>query len=176
METQPTCSHIKTNGNFCQAVAMAGEKYCYFHLRDRQRHTNIRRAHNLRVARFNAGETPSLIVPLDRSLRDLRESNVMFDVSAATCFGFMDLPLLEDANAIQIALTNILRALAYQQVDRRTAGVMLYSIQIACSNLHNVRPEPIESIPATTNDPKPLGVLAAGELPEDKEANEKREN
>src|SRR6266404_101698 len=129
---QQTCQHIKTNGNFCQAVAMTGEKYCYFHLRDRQRHNNIRRAHNLRVARYNAGQEPSFIVPLDRTVSDVENGSRMFDVSSANLFGYMELPLLEDANAIQIALTNILRALAIQQIDRRTAGVMLYSLQIAC--------------------------------------------
>src|SRR5437899_4921227 len=69
--SQRTCEHIKTNGNICQAVAMAGERFCYFHLRDRQRHLNIVRAHNLRVARFNRGQSPSEIIPLDRSLDEL---------------------------------------------------------------------------------------------------------
>jgi hypothetical protein len=188
METQATCQHIKTNGNICQAVAMTGERLCYFHLRDRQRHRNIVRAHNLRIARFNRGQSASEIIPLDRSLDDLalgaenatengaRKSSVMFDVSAAQLFGNLEFPLLEDANAIQIAITNILRALALQQVDRRTAGVMLYSLQIACMNLQNVRPEPTASIPTTTTDPNPMPLYGEGLLPEDKQVDRKKDS
>lgn len=48
-----------------------------------------------------------------------------------------NLPLLEDANAIQVSLTQIMRLLASGQIDRKTASLMLYSLQIATTNLQH---------------------------------------
>jgi hypothetical protein len=46
------------------------------------------------------------------------------------------LPVLEDANSIQLSLTQIMRLLAAGQIEHKTASVMLYSLQIATTNLH----------------------------------------
>lgn len=45
------------------------------------------------------------------------------------------LPLLEDAASIQLALTLIMRALAAGQIDHKSANLLLYSLQIATTNL-----------------------------------------
>lgn len=45
------------------------------------------------------------------------------------------MPPLEDANAIQISLTQVTRMLLSGAIDQRTAGLLLYSLQIASSNL-----------------------------------------
>jgi hypothetical protein len=45
------------------------------------------------------------------------------------------LPLIEDASSIQASLTQIMRLLAAGQIDRKTASLMLYSLQIATANL-----------------------------------------
>jgi hypothetical protein len=47
------------------------------------------------------------------------------------------LPILEDASSIQLALTQVMRLLAAGQIDRKTASLMLYSLQIATSNLQH---------------------------------------
>jgi hypothetical protein len=49
----------------------------------------------------------------------------------------LTLPVLEDASSIQLTLTQIMRLLAAGQIERKTASLMLYSLQIATSNLHN---------------------------------------
>ena len=54
----------------------------------------------------------------------------------------LDLPLLEDANAIQIAVQEVINAVAEDRLDRRRAGLMLYGLNIAVSNLRNVDFEP----------------------------------
>ena len=46
-----------------------------------------------------------------------------------------ELPILEDANSIQIALMQVMRLLVSGQLDHKTASLMLYSLQIATSNL-----------------------------------------
>jgi hypothetical protein len=53
-----------------------------------------------------------------------------------------NLPILEDANAIQLSLTQIMRLLAASQIDHKTASLMLYSLQIATSNLPQTTFEP----------------------------------
>ena len=38
----PLCRHIKTNGLQCEAPALSGETYCYFHTRLHRRHAAFR--------------------------------------------------------------------------------------------------------------------------------------
>ena len=47
------------------------------------------------------------------------------------------LPVLEDSDSIQLSLTEIMRLLAARQIDRKSAGLMLYALQIATTNLHD---------------------------------------
>ena len=48
-----------------------------------------------------------------------------------------DLPLLEDANAVQIALMKVIQMLGSGIMDHKTAGLMLYALQTASVNLRN---------------------------------------
>ena len=45
------------------------------------------------------------------------------------------IPLLEEPAAIQVSVTEILRALAARDLDHRTANLMLYGLQVAAQNL-----------------------------------------
>jgi hypothetical protein len=45
--------------------------------------------------------------------------------------------LLEDANAVQLAVMQVLQLLGSGQMDTKTAGLMLYGLQIASSNLRH---------------------------------------
>jgi hypothetical protein len=56
-----------------------------------------------------------------------------------------DLPLLEDANSVQMALMKVIQMLGSGRLDHRTAGLMLYALQTAACNLRNVSFEPSES-------------------------------
>jgi hypothetical protein len=58
------------------------------------------------------------------------------DKSAKRRFGF---PLLEDANSIQVALMKVIQMLGSGTLDHKTAGLMLYALQTASSNLRNAR-------------------------------------
>ena len=51
------------------------------------------------------------------------------------------LPVLEDSDSIQLSLTQVMRMLAAGQLDRETAKLMLYSLQIATSNLRYTESE-----------------------------------
>jgi len=54
-------------------------------------------------------------------------------------FGF---PLLEDANAIQVALMKVIQMLGSGTMDHKTASLMLYALQTASYNLRLTRFEP----------------------------------
>ncbi len=47
--------------------------------------------------------------------------------------------LLEDANAVQVALMQVLQLLGSGQMDMKMAGLMLYGLQTASANLKNTR-------------------------------------
>jgi hypothetical protein len=49
--------------------------------------------------------------------------------------GTISLPSLEDANSVQVGLAEMLRLLATNQIEHRTAALMLYALQTASANL-----------------------------------------
>jgi hypothetical protein len=56
--------------------------------------------------------------------------------------GTITLPTLEDANSVQVGLAELLRLLATNQIDHRTAALMLYALQTASSNVKRTSFEP----------------------------------
>jgi hypothetical protein len=48
------------------------------------------------------------------------------------------LPVLEDANAVQMALMQVIQLLAWGEIDRKVAGLILYGLQTASANLRYV--------------------------------------
>jgi hypothetical protein len=52
------------------------------------------------------------------------------------------LPVLEDANSIQIALMQVMRLLVSQQIEHKTASLILYALQTASSNLRQTNFKP----------------------------------
>lgn len=57
------------------------------------------------------------------------------------CFS-QDLPLLEDANSIQVALMRVMYLVFTHQIDDKRAGLLLYALQTASANLRLTRFEP----------------------------------
>jgi len=62
------------------------------------------------------------------------QARIRADVSAHHAF---DLPLLEDANSVQMALMKVIQMLGSGHMDHKTAGLMLYALQTASSNLRH---------------------------------------
>ena len=52
------------------------------------------------------------------------------------------LPVLEDANAIQVALMLVMDGLYRYHIPHKTAALLLYGLQIASANLRFLRLEP----------------------------------
>src|SRR6202158_938687 len=53
------------------------------------------------------------------------------------------LPVLADANSIQVALMQVMRLLVSQQIDHKTASLLLYALQTASTNLRLTKFEPL---------------------------------
>ena len=65
-----------------------------------------------------------------------------------------EFPFLEDANAVQVAIMQVLDGLRRGKLDARTAGVMLYGLQTASANLKRVH-DSLQPVPSRviTEDP-----------------------
>ena len=72
-----------------------------------------------------------------------------------------DLPVLEDANSIQVSLMQIMRLLALGHLDSKTAGLLLYALQTASINLRRTNFEP--SMHNIVLDPRTVGDTLLGE-------------
>jgi hypothetical protein len=51
------------------------------------------------------------------------------------------IPILEDAHSIQLSIAQVMRQLMDQTIDSKTAGLMLYALQIASANLRQLNAE-----------------------------------
>lgn len=72
-----------------------------------------------------------------------------------------ELPVLEDANSIQIALMQVMRLILTRQIDHKSASLLLYALQTASSNLrqtdfaphrHKVVLDPRSAVETPLND------------------------
>lgn len=93
----PRCEHQKSNGQFCRAPKMRGQKYCCMHLA----------MEAARPKQFN-------------------------------------LPALDDANAIQVAITKGAQGLVDGTLEEKRATKLAYYLQLAMSNVGRVDFEPEE--------------------------------
>ncbi len=55
----------------------------------------------------------------------------------------LDLPVLEDANSIQVALMQVMRLLLANQLDPRRGALLLYGLQTASANLRRLEFSPM---------------------------------
>jgi hypothetical protein len=58
----------------------------------------------------------------------------------------LKLPVLEDRSAIQLALAEILDALATARIDSKQAGLLLYGLQIASANISGNASAPTDTV------------------------------
>lgn len=56
--------------------------------------------------------------------------------------GTFVLPVLEDANSIQIALMEVMSLLLARQIEHKTASLLLYALQTVSTNLHRIKFDP----------------------------------
>src|SRR5271170_1587877 len=101
------CQHVRPSGKKCRAIAIRGHRFCYFHLQARRGHySSITPAETV----ANGGPAP---------------------VPQATTIA---IPMLEDRSALQIALSEVLRAVAANQIDTNRGWLLLSGLRMASQN------------------------------------------
>jgi hypothetical protein len=87
-----------------------------------------------------------------------REINMKFSEH-----GIIKLPTLEDANSIQLGLAEVMRLLVTQQIDHRTASLLLRALRTAAANVKftSFEPKPTHVVidPQSVEN-RPLGATA----------------
>jgi hypothetical protein len=111
------CRHIKTNGIRCKSPSLTGDDMCYFHARLFERQGSLIH-NNSSISTGTATYQPD-IPPLE-----------------------LDLPILEDAESIQVSITLLVAALARNRIDSKRAAVLLYGLQLAATNVKATTLEP----------------------------------
>ncbi len=127
------CQHIKINGTQCGSPALRRNRLCYFH----------KRHHDERI-----------------ELNSDRQKNDRQKAARSRRRVAIDQPVLEDANSIQISLMHITRLLIAGDIDAKTAGLVLYALQTASSNLYRTRFEP--NMRDVILDPSSVGQIPLG--------------
>jgi hypothetical protein len=156
-EMYPQCRHVRRDSNRCHAAAIKGAHWCFFHARlhDQQaervareaqrRSRDARSQHRLTDGTFAPPEaTPEGI--FDQGIypveaddhRDPATLNSHRSAYAGTTSLPLQLPDVEDSASIQLALIEVIHALAANQLDPRRAGLLLYALQVASANAKNV--------------------------------------
>jgi hypothetical protein len=74
--------------------------------------------------------------------RRWRMTSVDLTQSVHHVTNMFDLRVLEDADSIQITLGQVMRMIVCRQVDSKSAGLLLYALQIASANLRRTHFEP----------------------------------
>jgi hypothetical protein len=134
----PKCQHIRTNGTHCKSPALKGDQLCYHHARDRQRMKNFMQIRGMKCSDYMLGFTK-----LQESLNpELMET--------------LEIPALDDYLSIQIAITNTVRAIFFDHITDRKAGLALYGLQLAALNLSRVQIAAGEADETVLEDPKPI--------------------
>jgi hypothetical protein len=127
----PQCRHVRPGGSICSSPSIKGSYWCYFHSRLHERQT-VR--HTLRLA---DGRFAPQCEAVDYGTYPVRSAAEGVHGEAAVSSASLDLPPIEDAASIQLALIDILQALAANQLDPKRAGLLLYGLQVASVNVKN---------------------------------------
>ena len=133
----PQCRYVRPSGGTCNAAALTGSHWCYFHARLQQRQI-IR--HNQRRP---DGRFAALPAPLPESHAIATVDYGTFPVAApaeasAVHFASLDFSSLEDAVSIQFAIVDVAQALAANRIEAKRAGLLLYALQVASANVKNM--------------------------------------
>jgi hypothetical protein len=89
----------------------------------------------------------------------------------STPFDSVELPVLEDRSAIQLALSQVLSALGSAHLDSKRAGLFLYGLQIASQNVDrrcDIVPEPtVETLTSNLDGDEMAPEETVCEVPDD---------
>jgi hypothetical protein len=127
------CRHIKTNGRRCKSPSLGASAFCYFHSRLHRRHKNLVETSSVLPVSNTSPTTSAFGTP-----------QYLPDPATQTPIE-LDLPPVEDAESIQVAISLLIAAIARNRIDAKRAAVLLYGLQLASTNVRSINIEPYPS-------------------------------
>jgi hypothetical protein len=135
------CRHVRSDNRRCSAAAIKDSHWCYYHTRLHQQQLLARQ-------RFEAARKPRLSdgtfasgdpTGNEASSACAKEAAKQLEQASESEFSLpLQIPAADDSASIQLALIQVLQALAANELDPRRAGLLLYGLQVASSNVKNV--------------------------------------
>ena len=130
------CRHIKANGKVCKSPALTDQTLCYFHRKLRTRHRELvtgqtRDAAAAEVVHELVYDGDGYPVPQALPSQTASPANAEFEM-----------PLLEDRESVQVAISLVVSAIARNRIDPRRAAAILYGLQLASNNASHIVIEP----------------------------------
>ena len=136
------CRHIKVDGTQCGCPALRGRLLCHFHFNWHLSTSSTpdsfaRYVDDYRDKHPRDFVRDRLIPPSQRD-KEQQEELLQNNFIREQCENAADLmPILEDANSVQVALMKIMRLLLAQAIPYKTASLLLYALQTASGNLRH---------------------------------------
>ncbi len=131
------CQHTKANGLRCQSPALRTDDFCYSHTAFRRQQRELaaerQRPTEFIAPNFNSRGDFIGMAPVKPRDIDMTRGVIRKPLD-------VDLGLLEDAASIQLAISNVLSALAHGRLETRRASVLLYGLQLASNNCKTLDP------------------------------------
>jgi hypothetical protein len=86
---------------------------------------------------------------------------IQLNAQPATPLSFT-MPVLEDADSVQVALMQVMRLILARQLDPKIAGLLLYALQTASLNLRQMKLEPVH-LESVVIDPRAVADNGVGD-------------
>lgn len=143
------CRHIKVDGTQCGCPALGGRLLCYFHynwqlsavasIKQSGRHIDDYCDKEPRDLLFDKFAQPT---KKERAEQE-REAAIRAELTRESREdATLLLPILEDANSVQLALMKVMRLILANAIPCKTAGLLLYGLQTASANLGRINFQP----------------------------------
>jgi hypothetical protein len=132
----PECRHVLASGRTCDSPALAKSAWCYFHTRMHHRQSQRQAARH--THRRADGRFAALPAPSENHIETIDYGSYPVTQPATFENTPLDLAPLEDNASIQLALIDVLQALAANQLDPKRAGLLLYGLQVASANVQKM--------------------------------------
>ena len=132
----PECRHVLASGDTCNSPALAKSAWCYFHARMHHRQGQRQAARH--THRRPDGRFAALPAPSEGNIETIDYGAYPVGQPATSENTPLDLPPLEDTASIQLALIDVLQALAANQLEPKRAGLLLYGLQVASANVQKM--------------------------------------
>jgi len=150
------CRHIKVDGTQCGCPALRGGLLCFFH-HNWQLSAATTADNFARYVEDYRNKNPVDLVrdrfyPPTKREKAEQEEFIRTSFIRDVCSDASHLlPILEDANSIQVALMKVMRLLLANAIPYRTASLLLYALQTASANLARINfappPEQVVTVP-----------------------------